>query len=151
MQQRQQQQPQKKQQQRCRKREAEPKKKKNTHEANPVILRDDPVDELHLAEDRTFPALSRSQQQQLYLLLLRLVVLSKHDKVFGSGRRCRGIGEVDLSRLRGSHFSFRDGSGSIDAAQLATEIKPTRSATADWSYGLIFRLRGEYVVGSIPG
>ena len=46
-----------------------------THKADPVLLRDDAVDQLHLPEDSALPALTGPQQQQLDLLLLRFVVL----------------------------------------------------------------------------
>lgn len=55
-----------------------------THKAHPVLLRDDAVYELHLSEDGAFPALAGPQEQQLDLLLLRLVVLRF---VFGEGGR----------------------------------------------------------------
>lgn len=122
---------------------------KRTHEANPVILRDDPVDKLHLAEDSAFPALSRSQQQQLYFLLLRLIVLSKSDNFFWQRQALSGcIGEVTLCHLCESYFSFRDGSASVEAAQKETQIKPTRSVTADRSNDFNSRSREKYVVGS---
>lgn len=47
----------------------------STHEADPVLLRDDPVYQLHLAEDGALSALAGAQQQQLDLLLLCFVVL----------------------------------------------------------------------------
>lgn len=46
-----------------------------THEASPVLLRDDTVDELHLPEDGALATFARPQQEQLDLFLLCFVVL----------------------------------------------------------------------------